>query len=277
MRLLLLALCTVLLASSVAQSQTDTLAKRTLASPYNFNWKKDLIASSGAGALLVGGIVISSQVKPLTAAQANALNPYNLNGLDRTAIDNWNPASATASDVLLYSSFVLPGVMMLNKRMRKDYLVIGFIYAEVGMLTLGLTELSKGLSQRARPYAYNQDVDLNFRTTKDARQSFFSGHTSIAAALCFTTAKIFSDYSDNPVHEALVWTGAAVLPIATASLRYAAGRHFPTDVIAGYFIGATIGYMVPWLHRRKPLVKGMTLAPYSNGGQEIGFYLNYRL
>ena len=277
MRLFFLALCIALLTNYGAQSQTDTLANQALASPYNFNWKKDLIASSGAGAVLVGGLVVTSQVKPLTEAQVNILDPYNLNGLDRTAIDNWSPTSATASDVLLYSSFVLPVVLMLNRRMRKDFLVIGFIYAEVGMLTLGLTELSKGLSKRARPYAYNQEVDLNFRTTKDARQSFFSGHTAITAALCFTTAKIFSDYSDNSVHKALVWTGAAVLPIATASLRFAAGKHFPSDVIAGYFVGATIGYLVPWLHRRKPIVKGMTLAPYSNGRQEIGFYINYRL
>jgi membrane-associated phospholipid phosphatase len=272
MRLLLFALCPLLLANSAALSQNDNLA-----SPYSFKWKRDLIASSAAAVLAVGGYFTSSRLKPLTESQVNSLDPYNLTGVDRAAINNWSPGSATASDVLLYSSFVLPGVMMLNKRMRKDYLVIGFIYAEVGMLTYGLTDLTKGLAKRVRPYAYNGDVDLEFRTTKGARQSFFSGHTAMTAALAFTTAKIFSDYSDNPVHEALVWTGAAVLPIATASLRYAAGRHFPTDVIAGYFIGATIGYMVPWLHRRKPLVKGMTLAPYSNGGREIGFYVNYRL
>ena len=277
MRLFFLALCSALLTNYGAQSQTDTLANQTLASPYNFNWKKDLIASSMGGALLVGGIVVSNQLSPLTAAQLNSLDPFNINGLDRSATNNWSPASATASDVLLYSSFVLPGVLMLNKRMRKDFLVIGFMYAEVGMFTLGLTELTKGLSKRARPFVYNQSLDLEIRTPKDARQSFFSGHTSITAALCFTTAKIFSDYSDNSVHKALVWTGAAVLPIATASLRYAAGKHFPSDVIAGYFVGATIGYLVPWLHRRKPIVKGMTLAPYSNGRQEIGFYVNYRL
>lgn len=269
MNRLSLLISAVFLLNSGAFAQTE--------SPYNFNWKKDLIASSGAGLLMAGGLVASSQLRPLTAAQVNSLDPYKLTGIDRSAIDNWDPSAATASDVFLYSSFALPGLMMLNKRARKDFLVIGFIYAEVAMLTLGLTEASKGATHRVRPYAYNENVSLDFRTTTGARQSFFSGHTAMTAALCFTTAKIFSDYSDNSTHEALVWTGAAIFPIVTASLRYVAGRHYPSDVIAGYFIGATIGYLVPWLHRRKPLVKGMTWAPYSNGRQEIGVYANFRL
>jgi hypothetical protein len=192
MRLLLFALCPLLLANSAALSQNDTLA-----SPYSFKWKRDLIASSAAAVLAVGGYFTSSRLKPLTESQVNSLDPYNLTGVDRAAINNWSPGSATASDVLLYSSFVLPGVMMLNKRMRKDYLVIGFIYAEVGMLTYGLTDLTKGLAKRVRPYAYNGDVDLEFRTTKGARQSFFSGHTAMTAALAFTTAKIGLDWSSS--------------------------------------------------------------------------------
>lgn len=81
MRLFFLALCSALLTNYGAQSQTDTLANQTLASPYNFNWKKDLIASSMGGALLVGGIVVSNQLSPLTAAQLNSLDPFNIMAL----------------------------------------------------------------------------------------------------------------------------------------------------------------------------------------------------
>lgn len=217
------------------------------------------------------------QTKPLTAAQANSLNPYDNPGLDINAIGNWSPKAATASDILLYTSFSLPAFMMIHPQARKDFLTVGFIYAEVALLTVGVTELAKNGVLRPRPYVYNKDVPLSVRTTKDARQSFFSGHTSVTAALCFTTAKIFSDYSDNLTHKALVWTGAAILPAVTAYLRYEAGKHFPSDVIAGYLVGASIGYLVPWLHKRKPLVKGMSWAPYSNGRQELGLYLNYKL
>lgn len=245
-------------------------------SPYNFNWKRELIYASGAGLITAGGLLADYQTRPLTEAQINALDLYELPGLDRLILGNWSPEADLASDVLMYSTFSLPAFMMIDKRARKDFLAIGFIYAETAMLTIGVTELFKAGVRRPRPYVYNQDVDLELKTERDARFSFISGHTSITTALCFTTAKIFSDYSDNPTHEALVWTAAAALPIATASLRVAAGKHFPTDVIVGYFVGGAIGYLVPWLHRRKPLAKGLSVSPVGLEGG-AGFYLSYRL
>ncbi len=245
-------------------------------SPYNFNWKKDLIYSSGAGLILVGGVFADYQTRPLTASQVNSLDSYALSGIDRLAINNWNPKVKTASDAVLYASMALPAFMMINKRARKDYLVVGFIYAEVAIITLGLTEFAKAGVKRPRPYVYNPTVGMHHKTERDARFSFFSGHTSLTAALCFTTAKVFSDYSENQVHEALVWTGAALVPIAVAYLRFESGQHFPTDLIAGYFVGGAIGYLVPWLHRRKPIAKGLTISPYGlNGGG--GLYLSYQL
>lgn len=245
-------------------------------SPYNFNWKRELIYASGAGLVTGGGLLTSFQTRPLTIAQINSLDKFDIPGFDRNVTNKWNPKADLASDILVYGSVTLPAFMMINKRMRKDFLVIGFIYAETAMLTLGVTELTKGLAKRARPFVYNPDVDMSEKTGRDARQSFFSGHTSLTAALCFTTAKIFSDYSDNRTHEALVWTGAVLVPAVVGYLRYESGKHFPSDIIAGYFVGATVGYLVPWLHRRKPLMKGLTVSPYGlNGG--AGLYLSYKL
>ena len=246
-------------------------------SPYSFNWKRDLVYSAGSGIVAAGGIFAHFQVMPLTQAQLIGLDKYDVPGFDRSAISNWNPKADLASDIFLYGSVALPAIMMIDRRARKDFLLVGFMYAEVAMLTLGVTELTKGLARRPRPYAYNDQVGLDQRMSRDARMSFFSGHTSITTALCFTSAKIFSDYSDNPTHEALVWTGAVILPAITGYLRYDAGKHFPSDIIAGYAIGGIIGYMVPWLHRRKPMVKGLSWAPYSNGRQEVGIYVNYQL
>ncbi len=245
-------------------------------SPYVFNWKRELIYASGSGLVTAGGLLTSYQTLPLTESQINSLDRFDIPGFDRNATKNWNLKAALASDIMVYGSVALPAFMMINKRMRKDFLVIGFIYAETAMLTLGVTELTKGLAKRARPFVYNPDVDMSEKTSRDARHSFFSGHTSLTAALCFTTAKIFSDYSDNRTHEALVWTGAVIIPAITGVLRYEAGKHFPSDIIAGYFVGATVGYLVPWLHRRKPLTKGLTISPYGlNDG--AGLYLSYQL
>jgi len=246
------------------------------ASPYNFNWKRELIYASGAGLVTAGGLLADYQTRPLTSAQINSLDPYELPALDRLILTNWSPKADLASDVLMYSTFTLPAFMMIDTRARKDFLAIGFIYAETAMLTFGVTELFKAGVRRPRPFVYNENVDLSLKQERDARFSFISGHASMTTALCFATAKIFSDYSDNPTHEALVWTAAAALPIATAALRVRAGKHFPTDVIAGYFVGGAIGYLIPWLHRRKPLAKGMTLSPIGLTGG-AGLYFSYTL
>ena len=34
----------------------------------------------------------------------------------------------------------------------------------------------------------------------------------------------------------------------TGYLRYAAGRHYPTDILVGAAMGAFVGYLVPSLH-----------------------------
>jgi membrane-associated phospholipid phosphatase len=47
-----------------------------------------------------------------------------------------------------------------------------------------------------------------------------------------------------------VWTGAITLPAIVGYLRVKAGRHYPSDVIVGYGVGALIGYLVPTLHKR---------------------------
>ena len=266
-----------LVLASTAMAQPKKTSQSNTESPYNFNWKRELVYSAGAGLVFAGGIIAHYQTRPFTAAQVNSLDPFDNPGLDRTALGKWSPSVAKASDALLYASFTLPAFMMIHPKARKDFLVVGFIYAEVALLTVGVTELAKNLVLRPRPYVYDSSLPMHLRTDTDARQSFFSGHTSVTAALCFTTAKIFSDYSDNTTHQALVWSAAVILPAVTGYLRFEAGKHFPSDVIAGYAVGATIGYLVPWLHRRKPLVKGMTWAPYSNGQQEVGLYINYRL
>jgi membrane-associated phospholipid phosphatase len=45
-----------------------------------------------------------------------------------------------------------------------------------------------------------------------------------------------------------VWGGCLTAAAATGVLRWVAGRHFPTDILAGAAVGATAGWLVPRLH-----------------------------
>ncbi len=45
-----------------------------------------------------------------------------------------------------------------------------------------------------------------------------------------------------------VWGGCLAAAATTGYLRYAAGRHYPTDILVGAAMGAFVGYLVPSLH-----------------------------
>ena len=100
--------------------------------------------------------------------------------------------------------------------------------------------------------------------SKSARFAFFSGHTSVTASNFFFTAKVFSDYFPDSKLKPYIWSVAAIAPAITAYLIVKAGRHYKTDVITGYAVGAAIGFLVPHLHRKKSSKK-WTVLPTGNG------------
>lgn len=123
------------------------------------------------------------------------------------------------------------------------------MYAEVLSLNGGITGVTKGAFGKFRPYAYNPNVDIEFKLRPTTRRSFFSGHTSHVASLSFFTATVFDDLYPNSDLKYVVWAGAVVAPAITGYMRIKAGQHFPTDVIVGYGVGALVGYFIPELHK----------------------------
>jgi membrane-associated phospholipid phosphatase len=134
---------------------------------------------------------------------------------------------------------------------RKDWKKLTLLYAESLFITNGLTTLTKQLVQRKRPYTYNDSAPSHIKMEKDATASFFSGHTSLSATSAFYTAKVYADYHPDSPAKPYVWIAAAVLPAATGYFRYEAGEHFPTDVVVGYFVGASVGILIPEIHKVK--------------------------
>ncbi|VDP17762.1 unnamed protein product [Onchocerca flexuosa] len=81
---------------------------------------------------------------------------------------------------------------------------------------------------------------------KEARLSFFSGHASLA----MTTAVFFVVYlqsriprKDLIIAKSLVQLFALGLGLFTGYTRVIDGKHHLHDVIAGYIVGALIGYI----------------------------------
>lgn len=218
-------------------------------SPYKFSWAVDApVVSVGVGGMLTG-FILEKKRQPLNMQQIMALDRNNVSLFDRSATYNWNPKIAKASDALMYTSLATPLFLLVGERSRKDFLKVAAISAEVFVLNTGLTYLTKELTKRKRPYTYNPNAPMDKKLDKGATQSFFSGHTSTVSSAMFSFAMMHTHYYPNSKWKPLVWFAAAVIPFTTAIFRVRAGKHFWTDVMVGYGVGAAVGVGVPLLHK----------------------------
>ncbi len=225
-------------------------AQNSFVSPtYALTYKFDVpLATAGLG-LNFAYFLLDKKSEPLQPSFIASLDRMQINAFDRSAAYNWSRPAALGSDVVMYGAIAAPSLLFLDKNIRKDYGKVGVIWAQTMALNTGLTNITKVLVKRTRPYVYNPNTPEHYKLERDARYSFFSGHTSVTASMSFMTAKIFSDY--NPGSKALpyVWTTAAIVPATVAFLRWRAGKHYASDVIVGYLTGAAVGFLVPHLHK----------------------------
>lgn len=206
--------------------------------------------------LTIGGLggysathFLSKRVKPLTEAQISALDARRVWAFDRGATRNWSTTAAKVSDVTLLTSIASPLLLLADPAVRNDWKTVSLMGLETFAINGFLTDLTKVSAHRTRPYNYNPNAPLDEKLKRDARFSFFSGHTSTSAAMCFFTAKIYNDFHPDSKAKPFVWATAALIPAVTGLMRYKAGKHFPTDIITGYLIGAAVGILVPEVHR----------------------------
>lgn len=218
--------------------------------PFNLDFNREA-ALFGAGAFaVVTAFAVLENLKPLTSEQIELLDRSNVNGFDRGAIGPYKEDHL--GDAVLYTSYLIPLSFTFFSETRSDILDLTLMYGQVLLLQASINGIVKGTVQRVRPYVYDDQSPIEDKLTKDARISFFSGHTSMTAAITFFTARVATEYVKSNSVRILIWTGAALLPAVTAVSRVNTHWHFPTDVMTGYVIGALIGCFIPELHKTRP-------------------------
>jgi len=215
--------------------------------PYSLDYNREIILLGSGAVMGISGLVLINSITPLAAEEIARLDPNDINPFDRNGIGQYRDVDT--GDALLYASFLLPLSFLTDKRMTRDWKTLGVIGIEVLMVQAGLTAIIKGLTLRTRPYVYDPNTPMDKKMSKDARVSFYSGHTSTTAAISFYVARVFSDYLSDNTAKTFIWAGAVVYPALVGYLRRDSGRHFRTDVLTGYAIGAAIGYFIPELHK----------------------------
>jgi len=233
---------------------------------YGFSVKTDLpLAIVGLGTYSAG-LKFQSTTQALDSAQINALDINLVNPFDQISTRLWSEKADKASYGLLYASYAAPLLLYTTQNGRNNALPIAVMFAESYFVSVGINIFTKGSVRRNRPLLYNSEAPWDTKLTSDARLSFFSGHASSTSTFCFLTAKIYNDLYPDSKWRGLVWGTAVAIPAATSILRVVAGRHYPTDVIFGFGLGALIGWGIPTLHKKN----SHNMSFYPLGGNQVG-------
>ena len=248
--------------------------------PYEISLKKDWpYLLTGTALAATGHFVFENDnVTPYTITELDALDRNDVIAFDRVATYNRNAGAEKTSDALLLGSVViLPSLFLLHRPTRKNFGGLLVMTYEAFSINYGITTIVKSAVNRTRPYTYNhEDYSNAERTDPESRFSYFSGHTSATAALSFLWAKVITDYHPHITKGYIIgiWGFAALIPATTGYLRIEAGKHYPTDVITGYVVGAVTGLLIPEMHKIKnPNVNFFTSKLYDV--RTLGFSLKF--
>jgi hypothetical protein len=208
----------------------------------------------------------------ITPAEITALNPGILNQLDQWGLHQSTSNYLLFSEISDYSQIpmftVVPALLGFNKKIRKDWLDLLFMYCEGHVITFTLYNYSwfgPTFQDRYRPITYYTNLPMSDRTSGNNRNSAYSGHTASVAYTSFFMAKVYCDYHpDMGGDKYLIYTAALLPPLAMGYLRIRALAHFPSDVLVGLSLGAAVGVILPQVHKFK--CRGITLGLLSMPG-----------
>lgn len=178
------------------------------------------------------------------------------------------------SDMFLNVSLFLPSIIGLDKKVREEWVDILLMYFELQAYNSTFYIGTAMSVNRTRPIAYNSDALMVDRTEKGTRNSFFSGHVSTAACGTFFAAKVYNDlHPELGNKKYLVYGAAAIPPAVVGYYRLRAMKHFPSDILIGYSVGAAAGILIPELHKNKKKETGLAFTPIA--GQMLGLNVKY--
>lgn len=260
--------------------------KTSIETPFRFNKKTDITASIAAVTLIAGGFALKTLKKPIDSMDLANPDISKIPSFDKSAIHQANPSYQRVSDILEYTAVALPLLAFVDKRVSGHAKQIVGMYLETLAIDFAAYNITTGLINRRRPLTYNldssyqtingintlvADVPLSSKQKGNVLESFFSGHTCNAATATFFGARVFTDLRPHSALVPFVWIAAAGVPAFTAYSRYKAGKHFPSDVVVGYLVGASIGYFVPQMHKQDYL-EHVSLAPtFENKGLSMTY------
>jgi undecaprenyl-diphosphatase len=128
--------------------------------------------------------------------------------------------------VMTLTTVLAVTALLFHKRWKR-----AVVLGSVVVLAQVCDEVLKGVYNRPRP-------DFAVAGAYSYAQSFPSGHSTTSAALWLSLAMIAASFQDQPGHKAFWIAMAAIVVVGVGLSRVFLGVHWPTDVLAGWMLGA---------------------------------------
>lgn len=217
-------------------------------SPYSLDGGREVAVFGGGVALGVIDLKLIGGKVPVNDETLPNLSGNDVNWFDRGATYNLSETSADLSNVLLATAIASPLFLFGSSAVRNNAGTYSTMYLQNILSVYSISHLPKALVKRYRPYVYNEEVPNEEKQSLDATHSFLSAHTAVGFASAVFLSVTFDNYNPNSNLSPYIWTSSLLLATSIGYLRYAAGQHFPTDIIAGAVLGSVIGYLIPLIH-----------------------------
>jgi membrane-associated phospholipid phosphatase len=226
-------------------------------SPYSLTLKHESVYAAYTISGLSVIYLLNNKLNTHTEEEISNLNAQDIWKIDRNTVTKYSDKTALLSDYTTagacafsigISALVSYRITKGSSMFVKQAGLLAVLWSETLATTMITANIVKSSVQRTRPYVYNSNVPLEKRMEYDGRKSFFSGHTTFAASNTFFAAHVVSQYFPKTWLSYSTWAVAGLLPASVAYMRVDSGRHFPTDVITGYIVGAACGIVIPHLH-----------------------------
>lgn len=177
--------------------------------------------------------------------------------LDRSTAGNYDERWARASDVGLYAVAAGSLATLLIDEGIRHGLNDALVVIEAVFVANATAIISSLATRRPRPLLYGTAAPEDERRKPAAALSFFSGHaTTTSAATLATFMTLRRRRPGSWIPWAALAAGLGITAFVSVG-RVMAGRHFPTDVLVGTAVGASVGIAVPALHAQP----GLALRP----------------
>lgn len=172
---------------------------------------------------------------------------------DRFVAGRYSASAGLASDILVLPLCALPTALATwdgwkSNRSLKPGVIDAVVFGEALAFSSALDLMVRSLQVHPRPYVYGTVAPIADRLAGEASGSFYSGHANAAFLAATYLAYTYPIRHPDFEYSGWLWAGSLGTATAVASLRVAAGKHFPSDVIVGAIIGSGFGWTFAKIH-----------------------------